>query len=457
MSDVLAASPLVLLLCGALLLLLVDKFSFWIGSATFLAALFAAYFAPASTHPLLTPWLVFDGASRGFTCAFLTIGLACSWLAAPFFRRLSSLPEAEFYFFLIAATSGLILIGMSADFLTLFLGVETLSLSLYVLCAYVKGWTRSSEASIKYFFMGSLGAAFLLYGIALLYGAMGTTRFDELAAKVPLLAGADLALFWGGIAFITLALAFEAAIVPFQVWAPDVYEGASNPVTAFMAVGTKVGAFAAFYRVFLFSLPKFNLLWNEGVALLAFLTLIWANFVAMRQTQLRRFFAYSGIAHAGFLLLPLVAGTPDAFEALFFYLVVYALATLACFSILSFLDTSEAGVQLQDLSGLFWRSPFLATTLAFALLTLAGIPPTIGFFAKLYVLKTAFAAGYRALVITALLTSLLAAYYYLRFVVALFSNVGDKEPLSYPWTSLILSIGALALLVVLWLFPGSVF
>ena len=209
--------------------------------------------------------------------------------------------------------------------------------------------------------MGSLATAFFIYGIALIYGAAGSTSFSALLPAYQKLATpAQEALFFGGIALVTLGLAFKAAIVPFHIWAPDVYEGASTPVTAFMAVGTKAGAFAAFVRVFMGALPAFDPVWNVAVAWLAVPTLIYANALALRQSQMRRFFAYSGISHAGFLLIPLAAGTEAALASLLFYLVVYALATLGAFGVIAYLDQRSEGVFLHDLYGLFQRCPLPA-------------------------------------------------------------------------------------------------
>ena len=319
------------------------------------------------------------------------------------------------------------------------------------MCGYMKKWEMSHESSLKYFLMGALAAAFLLYGIALIYGATGTTRLSALLPAYQALTSTQgTVLFLSGIALVTLALCFEAAVVPFHVWAPDVYDGAPTPVTAFMAVGTKVGAFAAFARVFMDALPNFNPLWNETIALLAYPTLIYANFVALKQTQLRRFFAYSGISHAGFLLIPLAAGTPDSLTALLFYLVVYALATLGCFAVLALLDGRREGVMLNDLHGLFRRSPFLSGFFALCLLTLAGIPGTPGFFAKFYLFKVAFEAKYYALIVVALLTTILAAYYYLRIIALMLSEAPHEEtaPRSL-WPATV--VGALALAGIVWL------
>lgn len=434
--DYFAMSPLLMVLAGALAILLFasysEKFARKYGALLTLATLGIAgvlnFYAPASTSPLLTPWLKFDSLSLIFNTLFFGTGAAVVLLAGPFFDRFQPL-RGEFYFLLLSSIFGLMLIGSAADFLILFLGIETLSISLYVLCGYMKKWELSHESQTKYFFMGAIAAAFLLYGIALVYGAAGTTRLESLQAAFQGASGDFKILFLAGAAFITLGLAFEAAVFPVQTWAPDVYDGASNPVTAFMAVGTKIGAFAAFVRVFFDALPNLDPRFNQGIALLIYPTLIFATFVALRQTQMRRFFAYSGIANAGFLLIPVVVGTPEALSALLFYLVIYSIATLGCFAVLAFLDRKEYGVALDDLTGLFQRVPFLAGVFALCLLTLSGLPPTVGFFAKFAIFKAAFQAGYYGLVIVGLLSTILSAFYYLRIVSVMFA---DKTEVSEP-------------------------
>ncbi|MBA3722212.1 MAG: NADH-quinone oxidoreductase subunit N [Parachlamydiaceae bacterium] len=460
--DIAALSPLLILLGGALSVLLLEtfagiqakKYSFYLTLIFFLIALHAAFLAPTSENTLLTPWLRFDSIARFFTVFFIAIGICSTLLASAFFRRFEA-THGEYYFLLFSSVFGLVLIGYSADFLTLFLGIETLSISLYILCGYMKKWNVSHEAAIKYFFIGAIGAAFLLYGIALVYGAVGTTRFEGLLNAYQNISNAsDNNLFLGGIALITLGLAFKAAIVPFHVWAPDVYDGAPTPVTAFMAVGTKVGAFAAFVRVFLIALPGFNPLWNQCMALLAFPTLIFANFVALRQKQLRRFFAYSGISHSGYLLILLAVGTAEAIPAIIFYLVIYAFATLGAFAVIATIDNRSEGVMIKDLQGLFQRKPLLAAVLALCLLTLAGIPPTAGFFAKFYVFKLGYQAGYHALVILALLTTILSAFYYLRIVATMFvSSNEEKEIETTSWPAMVMGLVSVVAILILSLYP----
>ena len=427
-TDYFALAPLLLLFATALIVLAVETFAETskkllplITFSGLLLALYTACICPSSLNPLLTPWLKFDALARFFSILFLSIGIGTLAISSSFFKRFDA-GRAEFYFLLLSSIFGLILLSSANDFLTFFIGLETLSIALYVLCSYMKKWSASHEASFKYFLLGSISTSLLLFGIALLYGATGTTRFDMLPEAIKTLNPEGNTLFMGGIALISASLLFKAAIVPFHIWAPDVYAGAPTPVTAFMSVGTKAGAFAALIRLFLVTFPTFDPLWHQIIAMLAIATLLFANFVAMRQTNLRRFFAYSGISHAGFLLIPLAASTVESAPSMLFYLVVYTLATLGAFACLSFLDDKPEGPTLTDLKGLFSQSPLLAGCFAFCLLTLGGIPPTIGFFAKFYLLKVAFSAGYYTLVIVGLLTTILAAFYYLRIVATMFQQ-----------------------------------
>ncbi len=425
LTDYIALSPLLVLLATGLLLLLVETFVkngkvifSWITTIGLFIGLYAALYSPASSHVLLTSWLKFDTLSTFFTVLFMSIGIFITAIST----RIEA-SKAEYYFLLIASIFGLILISSANDYLTLFLGLETLSISLYVLCSYMKEWGISHEAAFKYFLLGSISSALLLFGIALLYGATGTTRFD--------MAASTNTLFMCGIALVTTSLLFKAAIWPFHIWAPDVYAGAPTPVTAFMAVATKAGAFSALIRLFM----HFSPIWHDAIGLLAYPTLIYANFVAMKQVELRRFFAYSGIAHAGFLLIPLASSGPDALSSMLFYIVVYSIATLTAFCSLAIIPDKKEGITLNDIRGLFSSSPLVATVFVLSLLTLAGIPPTVGFFAKFYVFKVAYEAGYYGLIVIGLLTSVLAAYYYLRIVAVVFSQQqerSEKRTVPYP-------------------------
>ena len=464
-TDLLAISPILILLLGTLTLLMLESFlselmrkiSAPLTIAFLLLALVAAWVSPISHNPLLTDWLRFDSLATFFTTFFLLTGIGSTLLAASFFNV--NRPETtfgEYYFLLLAATVGLILIGMSADFLTLFIGLETLSVALYILCGYMKKWSLSHEAAMKYFLLGALAAALLLYGIAFVYGAIGTTNFaDLLPGYQKLGAGIPETLFFTGIAFITVGIAFKAAIVPFHSWAPDVYSGSPTPVTAFMSVGTKIGAFAALSIVFLLFLPRFHPLWNEGIVLLAYPTMVFANIVAIRQTQLRRFFAYSGISHSGFLLFAFAAGTPEVIPSVLFYLTVYALATFGAFAVISLLDKDSGGATISDCTGLFHRSPLLASLLILSLLTLAGLPPTVGFIAKFFLFKIAFEAGYYGLVVVGLLMTILSIFYYTRIAAVMFAQPSELSVTPQrSWAGITLGVVTAVAIVSLSLFPS---
>lgn len=465
LQDIASLSPFLIVLIATLLVLVVESISTQFAkSYTAIISLFAlalafiaSLSAPSSANALLTPWLRFDGLARLFNLFFISISMGSTLLGEAFFQR-NTQSRGEYYFLLLSSLFGLMLIGSSNDFLTLFLGLETLSISLYILCNYVKKWTFSSEASLKYFLMGSIASAILLYGIAMIYGAVGSTNFAPLASTYSSIASTQQkSLFFAGIALVTAGFAFKAAIVPFHLWAPDVYDGSPTPVTAFMAVGTKVGAFAAFIILFLLFLPSFDPLWSRGMELLSYITMIYANFVAIRQVQLRRFFAYSGIAHAGYLLIPLVAGTPQAIEAMLFYLAIYALATMGSFAVLAFLDQRPEGVVMKDLYGLYQRSPLLASILTLCLVTLTGLPPTAGFFAKFFIFKVGFQAGYYGLVVVGLLMTILSAYYYLRIAAIMFSrDPTEEEPLLSSWPAGVVAVTCSLAILVLSIYPGII-
>lgn len=435
-ADIAPLLPLLTLLFGSLVVVLMESFasSFTRGYGAYVVLLtlactaLAVYSAPMpNDQSLLRDWILFDRQAYLFMTLFLAIGAVVTLLSIPFPQETTA---GEYFFLLLAALFGLMLITIAADFLTLFIGIETLSIALYLLVGYYKHSPYAGEAAIKYFFLGALGAAFLLYGIALLYGSLGTLRFSLLLERYQALEEASgKALFFGGIALVMVGLFFKAAVVPFHSWAPDVYEGASTPVTAFMATGTKVGAFAALSRLVFVTLPVLQPLWAEAFVLVALLTLLYAHYLALCQQQLRRFFAYSGIAHSGFLLIPIAVGTEQAFSALFFYLVVYVVATLGSFTALVALRVN----QMVDLRGLFYRSPWMVVFFSFCLLTLAGIPPTVGFLGKFYLFKVALEAGFYTVVVMGLLMAVLAAYFYLRLIAFLFAREEGRLVPAYGW------------------------
>ena len=318
------------------------------------------------------------------------------------------LPAGEYYALLLLSTVGAMTMAASGSLITLFLGLEMLSFPLYVMSALARRSRRSQEAGLKYLLLGAFATAFFIYGVALIFGATGTFELHRIAAapRSPLLGT--------GIALLTIGLAFEAALVPFHAWAPDVYEGAPLPVTAFMSVGAKIGAFAGFVRVFPFALPALAGQWIPILTALAIVTMVLGNLAALWQTNIKRLLAYSGIAHAGYLLIGVAAG-PDGVWSVLFYLLVYAAMNLGAFAVLLLLERAGAEAdRLEDLAGLVGRAPWAAAALSLFMIALAGLPPTAGFIAKLYVFEAGLAAHLTALVLVGVLTSVVSVYYYLR-------------------------------------------
>ena len=339
-------------------------------------------------------------------------------LLSPAYLIRVRLPRGEYYALVLLSTVGAMLMAASGTLVTLFLGLEILSLPLYILAGLARRSRRSQEAGLKYLLLGGFATAFFVYGVALVFGATGSTDLARIAAapRSPLLAA--------GAALLTIGLGFEAALVPFHAWAPDVYEGAPLPATAFMSVAAKIGAFAGFLRVFPLALPQFAAQWSQALAAIAILTMVLGNLAALRQTNLKRLLAYSSIAHAGYLLIGVASGGPAGIWSVLFYLLVYAGMNLGAFGVLLLLERQGAEAdRLEDLAGLAGRAPWAAVMLVLFMVSLAGLPPTAGFIAKLYLLRAALGAHQVALAIVGVLTSVVSVYYYLR--VAYVAVTGD--------------------------------
>lgn len=341
----------------------------------------------------------------------------------------------EYYGFVLLSLSGMMVMVSSADLLTLYLGTELMSLSLYVMAGLKRSEPRSLEASAKYFVLGAFSSGILLYGISLLYGATGSTRLPEIAAAISGRSLDDPLLLFATI-LLTVGFGFKLAVVPFHMWTPDVYQGAPTSVTAFMAVASKAASFGAFLRVFMEGLGGLKANWSAMFLLLCLATLILGNILALVQTNVKRMLAYSSIAHAGYALIGVVAtghmGSSSGIASVLLYLSLYAFMTFGAFAIVAMLRKGGIeGEDIEDFTGLAKRHPVAALLMLIFMVSLAGIPPTAGFIGKLYVFMSAVEAGLPWLAAVALIFAVISAYYYLRLVMVMYM----REPTDLSSTS----------------------
>ena len=325
----------------------------------------------------------------------------------------------EYYVLLVFGTLGMMIMAAGADLMVIFLGLELMSVAVYVLAGFDRRRARSAEAALKYFLLGAFASGFLLYGIALLYGATGTTNLSLIGAQVSFMPQPSVMLLAGS-ALLIVGFAFKIAAVPFHMWAPDVYDGAPTPVTAFMATGVKAAAFAALFRILVEAFGGVPA-WHDILWLLAVVTMIGGNLFALAQRSLKRMLAYSSVAHAGYLLVAITAGGASGTSAFIVYVIAYTLMSLGAFAVLTAKGKNgESDVLIDDLAGLAGRRPWLAFALAVCMLSLLGFPGTAGFIGKWYILLAATGAGENWLAAILVLTSVVSAGYYLPVIMAMY-------------------------------------
>jgi NADH-quinone oxidoreductase subunit N len=393
-----------------------------------------------------------DGLASVFKVVFSIIGLL-TVLYSPHYIQQRGIRLGEYYSLVLMSVFGMMVMVSAANLLLFFLGLEVMSIGLYVLAGLQRD-LRSTEASIKYLILGAFSSGFLLYGIALLYGAIGSVDYSHMAAFFAQGFHPESMLI-AGIAMLLVGFAFKVAAVPFHFWSPDVYEGAPTTITGFMSTGPKAAAFVALIRVFGITLAGSSTLWVDALTWLAMITMTVGNVVALKQTSLKRMLAYSSIAHAGYLMVGVIAGTKAAFAATGFYLVAYSFMNLGAFAVLILLNRQADGKYgYDDLKGMGFAHPLLGITMTVFMLSLTGIPPTAGFFGKLYVFSAAIQQGHIMLAIVGLLNSAVAAYYYLRVIVLLYMSkaeggVAAADPLPYRAALVVSSL----VILVIGLFP----
>ena len=400
-----------------------------VSAATLVAALVLVVvgWRPGDLGPTLSGVLAIDTFAQGLSALFFVAGLATILLS----YRSEAVEEAgagEYYSLLLGSIAGMVVLVAAEDLITLFVGIELLSIPLYVLCGSRVTRAESLESGLKYLIIGSVGSATLLYGLALVYGATGSTRFAAIADAIDTTGVGD-PLLLTGVALVATGLAFKGSVAPFHQWTPDVYEGAPTPVTAFMAVATKAAAFGVFLRLFDVAFPTLQLEWGPALAALAVVTIVIGNVGAIPQDSLKRMLAWSGVAQAGYLLAGVVVGTQVGLQATVFYLAIYTLMNVAAFAVVIVRErVSEYGDSVRSLEGLGAASPVLAWCMTIGMLALAGFPATGGFIGKFYLIEATVEGEYTFLGVAIVIGSMISLVYYLRVVAAMWMTPrGEAE------------------------------
>jgi len=467
-QDLYAVLPLLIVVGWAALLLLIDlsiprERKGWTAllAAVGLAAGLGITLAQAGLERVAFSGMVtLDRFSTYLNALFLASGLLAVAIAYGYLKRMD-IERGEYYVMILFSTAGMMLMAQAADLIIIFLALELLSLPLYVLSAWARPRTESEEAGIKYFLLGAFATGFVVFGIALVFGSSGTTSLTGVAAAIGSPTFTRYLLMIGA-ALILVGFSFKVAAVPFHMWTPDVYQGAPSPVTGFMAVGAKVAGFAALLRIFATTFPSISadmipILWGLAAA-----TMVVGNVLAIVQSNIKRMLAYSSIAHTGYILMAFVsfghtAFGQDAIAAALFYLLTYAITSYGAWSVVIALEKPDnQGLEISDFAGLGRRRPVMAAAMTVFMLSLTGMPPTLGLIGKFYLFRVSVESGFIGLAIIGVLTSLVSAYYYLRVVVVMYMRDGEPRTASEPWLDLT-AVSTAVVTVVLSFLPAALF
>ncbi|NLN86122.1 MAG: NADH-quinone oxidoreductase subunit N [Syntrophomonadaceae bacterium] len=355
-----------------------------------------------------------------FLSAALLIMLMSSRYTGLFGER-----KSEWFSFMLFATLGMMIMVAAGDLIMVYVGLELMTISFYILTAYLLNDRWSAEAGLKYLLIGAMSSAVLLFGMSLIYACSGSTVFTEIYQA--LLAGSERPALLAGIVMMMAGLGFKISVVPFHMWTPDIYQGAPTPVTAYLAVASKAAGFAVLVRILLIAFPPTSLDWKLILAVLAALTIIIGNLTALPQTNVKRMLAYSSIAQAGYILVGLVAANTYGLKGVLFYAMTYVFANVAAFAVTAVVEVAEGNAELESFNGLGRRAPMPAAVMTICLLSLAGIPPMAGFAGKLYLFSGAIQGGYLWLAFIGLLMSMISVYYYLHVAKAMYIGISSRE------------------------------
>jgi NADH-quinone oxidoreductase subunit N len=405
------------------------------------------------TNKLYFKMVQFDNYAVAFSAVIIVIAFLWFIMAEGFFKEESN--QTDYFTLVLFSLVGAVIMVSYSNMAMLFLGIEILSIPMYILAGSNKTDVSSNEAAFKYLIMGAFATGFLLFGIALIYGATGSFDLAGIAAAVTN-GSAVSSIFYVGVLLMLVGMAFKVSAAPFHFWAPDVYQGAPTVITAFMATIVKTAAFAAFLRLFSTTFMSVSGTWMHVVWVMAALTLLVGNITAVMQTSTKRMLAYSSVAHAGYMLLALLAGNSYSNSAILFYAAAYSIGSIATFSIVNIISKSKGTDTVDSFNGLGKSNPLLAVVMTIALLSLAGIPPTAGFFAKYYIFTSAFVAGNVSLVLIAIIASLIGVYYYFRIIIAMFFKHSSDETIAVESNHKLLLIVIAIAIIALGLMPDCI-
>jgi len=463
-SDFYYILPELVLTSGALVVLIADVLLprdrrsalGWVTLAA-IGATLASLVPFTSTHVEVAHGLLaVDRFALFFKIVFL-VAAAITVLMSVRYLAIEGASPGEYYFLILCATLGMMVMAGGIDLITIFIGLETMAVSFYILAGFIKPNQRSNEAAVKYFLLGAFSLGILLYGMSLMYGLSGTTNLRVMATSFG--AMADDSRLTLAVILVVAGVGFKIAAVPFHMWAPDVYEGAPTPVTAFLSVGSKAASFAMLIRIFVEGLPSTSEYWRTLFWVLSIATMTIGNFAAVTQTNVKRMLAYSSIAHAGYVLMGIVAGTSRGITATLVYLMIYSFMQLGAFAVVVVLRRADVvGDELKDFSGLAFRNPFAAFAMLLFMLSLGGIPPTAGFMGKFWLFSAAIDAHYYWLAVIGVLNSAVSLYYYIRIVVFMYvkKETLGSEPTTSPALGVVLAV-AVAATLVLGVYPQLLF
>jgi NADH-quinone oxidoreductase subunit N len=456
LGDIQAFLPGVITAIAGLVVIVVESFkkesplNFWITSLSLIAALIVSVQALGTNlDTAFSGMLVFGGPVAFGNMIILAGAVFCVFISEDYLRGIGHY-YGETYALILFATSGMLALAGSNDLITIFVGLETMSICLYVMAGLIKDEKSGAESALKYFLLGAFSTGFLLYGMALLYGATGSTSIPEIGA-----AASTEPLFLAGTALLLIGFLFKISAVPFHMWTPDVYQGTPTTLTAYFATASKAATFIAFILVLSRALPVMDgLNWQLVLSVIAIITMVFGNLIALVQDNVKRMLAYSSIAHAGYALVGLAAGTFEGYSAVLFYLFAYTLMNVGAFGVIAYYERNK-GLdfnQVQNLAGLGYKEPLMGISLSVFLFSLAGIPPLVGFVGKYYVFAAAINAEMVGLAIVGVLASAASVYYYLRVMVYLYFRE-EHQPIQL-FSPTLLYKGTIAILAILTLYYG---